>query len=318
MCEGGNTIWALAPAKINLHLDVLRRRPDGYHDIRSVVAPVSLYDRLRMDVTDGVIETAVDDQHLPFRERVDLGPGDVNLATRAARALQARAGYTGGARIRLEKRIPVAAGLGGGSADAAAVLLGLNELWGTGLPKTDLMEVGATLGADIPALVHGGLVVMEGVGEQVRPALPGWTSPGAGWWVVLFNPGFGVPTKDVYGRFKTRLTVTDALYKNMLASLRDDDSAAAGRSLFNALQDTVFRKYPLLEMLVEAIRRGGACGGLLSGSGATVFALVAGEDDARAVEQQVRGEMGPWLWSKVVRTLPDGVMVAHGPLEARV
>ena len=166
--SSSRTMRLAAHAKVNLTLEVLGMRPDGYHELRSVVTTIPLHDDVELlDAPAGemTVEMSGDGMEVPHV------PCEENLAVRAARALAAAAGVSRGVHIRIVKRIPVGAGLGGGSADAAAVLNGLNELWGLGLPKERLCEIGAEVGSDVPALVLGGMVLMEGRGERVRALL---------------------------------------------------------------------------------------------------------------------------------------------------
>ena len=302
-----------APAKVNLYLDVLGALDNGYHEIRSVVAPITLCDEVLLEPADGSIELVVEGT---WRELIEALPPEDNLAMRAAARLKAETGCAHGARIRLRKEIPVGGGLGGGSADAAAVLVGLNELWGTGLAREALITMGAGLGCDVPALVHGGLVCMEGMGERVAPVLQGAPNGNHCWWLVVVNPGFRVSTRDIYTRHSQSLTSRAPDYRKVLAALAEGNPVDIAAGMFNALQPTVFRKYPLIEMLVEGLKSAGAMGAMVSGSGASAFALVRDEAHGRQVESTLRDTIDYPCWSKVTRTLPDGVTVAHGPLEA--
>ncbi len=315
MCTG--TLSLSAPAKINLYLEVVGRRPDGYHDLRSVVVPVSLADRLEFEKTDSIVETSVTCIGIPIAADPGLADSRKNLATRAALLLKEKTGCKHGARIRIEKHIPVAGGLGGGSSDAAATLTGLNHLWETGLSCVELAKLAAGLGSDIPALVHGQAVCMNGIGERVKPILPK-TADGRrdGWWMLIVNPGFGVSTRDVYARYASPLTSPPARLKKVISAVAEGDLGMAASNLFNSLEAVVFRKYPLLEMIAGALAKAGALGVLLSGSGASIFALARDEAHAREIEIRARKTLDVFLWARVARTLPDGVMVAHGPLEA--
>jgi 4-diphosphocytidyl-2-C-methyl-D-erythritol kinase len=317
MRTGADTLNLLAPAKVNLFLDVLGKRPDGYHELRSLVVPIAICDTLTFERSHGPIEVICEGEALPHGNKDVLPEPGHNLATRAAQLLKETTGYPGGMRLHLRKHIPIGGGLGGGSADAAAVLTGLNRLWDMGLPVERLMELGARIGSDIPALVYGRAVRMEGRGERVTPVTCHWPS-GTAWWIVVVNPGFSVPTRDVYARHRTGLTSSDETYKCMTFALERGDVALAAANLHNSLEATVFAKYPLLQMVAERLREAGALGVLLSGSGASVFAVAASREHALAIEEQVRGDATPWLWTRVAQMLPDGVTVAHGPLEARV
>ena len=313
MCAEKRSVEVTAYAKVNLFLDVLRRREDGYHDIRSILVPVSLGDRIRIENAESGIETIMDGPGAVPCEGMAIGGSDNNLATKAGRLLKEKTGYPGGARIYLEKYVPVGGGLGGGSADAAAVLAGLNELWETGLSLEQLLAMAIRLGSDVPALLRGGAVCVEGMGEKVSPVFDCGQRPRAEWWLVLANPGFGVSTGDIYSRHVSSLTSRETQFTNMLTALREGDVAKAGPILFNALETTVFRKYPLLEMLVEHLRGCEAEGALLSGSGATVFALARDQAHAESIVERIRRLTGPWLWTAVVRTLPDGVIGSTRP-----
>jgi 4-diphosphocytidyl-2-C-methyl-D-erythritol kinase len=305
-----------APAKINLYLSILGTRNNGYHDIDSVLVPISLYDTVTLDITDCDIQTTVTTDGSKATEQIFHVQSKANLATIAAELLKEETGYKGGARIHVEKRIPVAAGLGGGSADAAAVLTGLNRLWDTGLSTAQLMEIGGRIGCDIPALVHGGPVRMEGLGERVTPVPIEPKNNGGSWWLVVANPGFGISTRDVYTRYSSSLTSTPIPTNSMDSALKEGNLDLAVEGLFNSLQAVVFKKYPLVEMMAETLEKAGASGVLLSGSGGSVFALARHEEHAREIHNRLEAAMTSSVWSRIVRTLPDGVMVAHGPLEA--
>jgi 4-diphosphocytidyl-2-C-methyl-D-erythritol kinase len=314
--KGNETIQISAPAKVNLFLEVLGKRPDGYHDLRSLVVPVSLCDEVTLCEGPG-LEVVCEEGGLPDGNAVMLPESDNNLAMRAAKLLQGKTGLAKGARIKIRKAIPIGGGLGGGSADAAAVLVGLNRLWGAGLPMEALMALGARLGSDIPAMVAGKAVRMEGRGERVTPLACRWPA-GQAWWLVVVNPGFSVPTRDVYARYRTGLTSFEEIFNKAAFALEKGDITLASACLRNSLEETVFRKYPLLGLLAERLKAAGALGVLLSGSGASVFAMAGSQAHALAVEECMRRETGAWLWTRVAQVLPDGVMVAHGPLEARV
>lgn len=315
-----------APAKINLYLEVLGERSDGYHEIRSLLSPVSLCDDITLELSDTNITTMV-----VCNADCERGTGlmgqdncicscssEENLATRAARLLKQASGYTGGAMISIDKHIPVGGGLGGGSADAAAVLLGLNELWGTGLSKSQLIELGAKIGSDVPAMVYGGAVRIEGIGEKVLSmnGKNGSKRPDSAWWVILVNPGFQISTKDVYSRCSSCLTSRDIPYRTICSAFEKGDLATVSCGLYNSLQEPVLKKYPLVGMIIDDLREAGAIGSLLSGSGSSIFGLARDENHAREVTEYIRKAYGYPVLSEVVRLLPDGVMVAHGPLEA--
>ena len=303
---------------MNLFLEVLDKRQDGYHDVRSLMAHISMCDVLTFERTRGPIQTTIRVEGIPIWPECRLSGARDNLATRAAIALREATGYRGGARIRLEKHIPVCGGLGGGSADAAATLRALNQLWQTGLSLKDLCHIARTLGSDVPAMVYGGMVTLGGMGDQVEPLTVRRDRRRSGWHVVVVNPGFGVATKDICTRYTSTLTSKCGQFRGIVCAVANWDIEATGRRLFNSLERTVFGKYPLLAMIADGLREAGARGVLLCGSGASVFALAGSRPHARTIARSIGRRMGPWLWTRVAEVLPDGVTVAHGPLEARV
>lgn len=299
-------IKVYACAKINLFLEVLGRRPDGFHEIKSVLAPLTLADRIEVELTDSKLEL-IAPQKIRLEgmlNSISLGPKTENLVMKAARLLQKVAGCQAGARIYLDKQIPVAGGLGGGSADAAAALTALNQLWETGLSRLELMGLSAELGCDVPALVHGGAVITTGKGEKVSELK--WHS---GWrpWVLLVNPGFGVSTKDIYKRYKESLTFSPEknTFRVLVDALKAGDTTTLKNNLHNALQQTVVNKYPLLRILADNLMRLSDKAALLSGSGATFFALVRNAEHGRELAQELRSVMQCPLWTCVAQIAGD-------------
>ena len=310
MHAGAAGCWVDARAKVNLTLEVLGKRPDGFHELRSVVMPVELADRVEIRVSsaagDVSLETVADGVALD-----SIGPDEANLACRAAVLVRGRFGVDRGVAIRLVKRIPVGGGLGGGSADAAAVLIGLDHLWGLRLSRLELAGLGAELGSDVPAQVHGGAVCVRGRGEHVTPLLTPGDGPAAAFWLVLANPGVAVSTAEVYRHCKGGLTGPPHLLHTIASSVRTGDVCGLAAALFNGLEPCVFGRYPETARLARGMRAAGALAVLLCGSGASVLAVVADE----AQGWRVRSALADGVWSVVTRTLPDGVMAAHGPLE---
>ena len=299
MVRAGSVITLDTPAKINLTLEILGKRPDGYHELRSIVMPVSLMDTV--SVTSTYAQVAMT---LTVSAGVDvskIGAADRNLAVRAARLMQERYRINAGARIHIHKRIPIGGGLGGGSADAAGVILGLNRLWELGLSREELMALGADLGSDVPALVHGGAVLMEGRGERVRGLFDG-DPPAAceGFWLVIANPGVMCPTPDVYRKWRGDLTPPPSILHNMTSSVRTSDVSAAAEALYNGLQRGVFESYPEVAQTATRLQEAGCLGVLLSGSGASVFGLA--RDEAHG--QSISRKLGSGLWHVLVRTCP--------------
>ncbi len=308
-----------APAKVNLTLEILDRRPDGYHNLRSILVPIALFDRLTVTPRPGSGTTcSTRSEGVDASEIGRLEPQQ-HLAVRAVDALRAAAGRDDGVHIDLIKRIPLGAGLGGGSADAAGVLVALDRLWGLDWPRGRLAQVGAQVGCDVPALVLGGAVAMEGVGERVTRLIPEGAAPVPGFWLVLAYPGAGVSTCAVYqalaerrsaGDWNSRLTDAPETFHSMRSFVRKGLVHGACRWLFNGLQKTVFDLHPETERFCTALRDAGALSSLLSGSGSAVFGLAESQEHA----ERIQARLGADVWSRVLQTLPDGVMAAHGPL----
>jgi 4-diphosphocytidyl-2-C-methyl-D-erythritol kinase len=269
-----------AGAKVNLALEILGKREDGYHELATVMQTVDLSDRLQLEEADG-LELRTDDLRLPADQ--------TNLALRAAIALGKAAAVTRGVRITLDKRIPMAAGLGGGSTDAAAVLVGLNRLWKLGWPIARLAEVAVELGMDVPFFLYGGSALATGRGEHLKRV------DGAGLALVLVNPGFGISTATAYG------AVTPALYsdgrraRRMAADLAAGSRASVARGLYNALEVAVAPAHPELLRIKAALVAAGALGAAMSGSGATVFGIARSMEQARQIQSRVtRGNWSAW------------------------
>ncbi|MBU1736078.1 MAG: 4-(cytidine 5'-diphospho)-2-C-methyl-D-erythritol kinase [Verrucomicrobia bacterium] len=293
-----------APAKINLFLDILGKRPDGYHNIKSIVLPISVYDRIVLENhPDGIETVAARDIQLPgIPWTMTLCRPEDNLTTRAARLLKEVTGHPGGVRIVLEKSIPIGAGLGGGSSDAAAVLKGLNTLWETSLSQDRLISLGIRLGCDIPALIHGGSLCMEGVGEQLTPIRRHTQNP---LWLLLVYPGLAVSTTDIYTRYKTGLTSTPPADKfhQVVSGLEQGVPAQVADGLYNALQATVFQKYPLLELIKNKLESAGALAVQLTGSGSTLYTLVQDADQGHALGRRLRKSIGCPAWTCVAQAI---------------
>src|SRR6267378_3910791 len=232
-----------AAAKINLTLEVLGRRNDGYHEIVTVMQAVDLSDRLVLEDAD-VLELRTTASDVPT--------DGTNLALRAAAALRDRAAVSRGARITLEKRIPVAAGLGGGSADAAAVLVGLNRLWGLRWPTARLAEVGVTLGMDVPFFLHGGAALGTGRGERLEPLAAGALA------LVLVSPRVGAGTAEIYGGVTPEMYSDGSRARQMVAALRSRRPATVAQSLYNGLERVAAARHPQVSQMEGALLAAGA------------------------------------------------------------
>lgn len=266
-------------AKVNLVLEVLGKRDDGYHELITVMQAVDLSDRITLEDADG----------LELRSRSADVPADGrNLALRAARALRDASGTSRGARITLDKRIPVAAGLGGGSSDAAAVLLGLNRLWRLRWPVERLDEVATTLGMDVPFFLRGGAARASGRGERIEPL----QSRALG--LVLVNPRFPVSTAEMYARV-TPAMYSDGRHAKTLAEQLRRGPARVAASLYNGLEAAAIAAYPPIGRVRMALLAAGALGALMSGSGPTVFGIARSFEHARQIRRRVtRGTWDCW------------------------
>ena len=266
------------PGKVNLHLSVGARRPDGYHDVTTVFQAVSLYD----DVT----ATPADDLSCTVSgEGADGLPADSrNLALAAALRLSAVAGVASGVRLHLLKSIPVAGGMAGGSADAAAALVACDALWQTGMAREDLETIAASLGSDVPFALHGGSALGVGRGERVSPVLVRGTFH----WVFALAER-GLDTAAVYEEHDRGDPQPEREPDGVLAALRAADVAALGRALHNDLQAAALRLRPALRRTLDAGLERGAIGAVVSGSGPTCAFLVQSKSDAVALAAGLAG-----------------------------
>ncbi len=264
-----------ANAKINLFLEVLDKRPDGYHNIETVFQSIDLHDVIILrGSSPGIIEVECDNPQVPLDSS--------NLAYRAAELLSRESGESFGAQIRIIKRIPVGAGLAGGSTDAAAALVGLNELWGLDYSTEELMCLGSKLGADVPFCILGGTALGRGKGDELTQLTPFSDVP-----IVLANPGFQVSTSWAYAALRN-LSLTRAR-KNaniLIAKMRRRDVSSIGGELFNIFESVVMGEYPLVGEIREELIQAGALGALMTGSGPTVFALARDTSGARHICEQ--------------------------------
>jgi 4-diphosphocytidyl-2-C-methyl-D-erythritol kinase len=287
------TITARVPAKINLQLSVGPLRADGYHDLVSVFHAVSLFDEVTVSHADrtSVVVSGEGTGEVPL--------GQANLAVKAVAALAKATGRRGrgpvGVRIEIRKRIPVAAGLAGGSADAAGTLVACNQLWGTGCSGTELGELAAHLGSDVPFALAGGTAVGLGRGEQLTRALVS----GSYHWVLAFGVA-GLATPDVYaacdrlraaraGDGGKAQAKAPALNTELMAALRSGDPAAVGPLLTNDLQPAALSLQPVLRRALAAGRQHGALGAIVSGSGPTCAFLASDADDASDLAVAITG-----------------------------
>ena len=277
-------------AKLNLTLDILRRRADGYHDLEMVMQAVSLHDTLTLTPGGEGLRVSTDLDYLPDDES--------NLAARAARRFfRARPELEVGLDIAITKRIPVCAGLGGGSSDGAAVLRGLNELTGAGLSVTELAALGADVGSDVPFCVLGGTALARGRGEQLTP-LP----PLPPCHVVICKPPFPISTPELFGRVDCRRIARRPDTAGVAAALEAGDLAGVARRMYNVFEDVLPpRKKAAVDQIKTELIAAGALGAIMSGSGPTVFGLFDRPDLAREAARRLGEEYRDTFLAEIPR-----------------
>jgi 4-diphosphocytidyl-2-C-methyl-D-erythritol kinase len=283
----------LSPCKINLLLNILGRRPDGFHELETVLQPVPIHDELQFERAQGGLELTCNDPRLPVDGR--------NLVHRAASAFLSEAGLGEGVRMHLEKRIPMEAGLGGGSGNAASTLLGLNELWDHPLKFHQLRRLAASLGSDVVFFLEDRPALALGRGESVEWQDPFVLLRGCG--LLLVHPGFGVSTPWAYrelARFPKALEGNPGRGRKLMESLRGNDWSAAVGQFYNSLEAPVLEKYPLLGLYQEHLRAQGALVAMMSGSGSTTFALSANQREAERLRESLLVKFGASCWTSVV------------------
>ncbi len=266
-----DSIKIKAPAKINLTLDVTGRRPNGYHDLRMIMQTIDLFDEITI--------TKIPEEEIRFcmnKELPDKIPPEKNLVWKAARLIKEHSKITGGFSIYLEKNIPAAAGLAGGSSDCAATLLGINDLCKLGLSMDELCELGVTLGADVPFCIRKGTMLSEGIGEILTP-LPS-LSP---LWVLLIKPDISVSTAYVYTHLNLERLTGHPDTEYMLDCINRRDDASLAKGLANVLETVTIPEYPVLAELKDFFLKEGAIGSLMSGSGPTTYGIYQDEILAR-------------------------------------
>lgn len=287
-----STVTRQSPCKVNLLLNILRKREDGFHELETVMQPVQLCDQLEVkQAASGITLTC----SLPT-----LPVDGSNLVHKAATAFLHTAAITDGVKIHLEKRIPLAAGLGGGSGNAAHTLCALNELFGLPLPTTKLQELAAALGSDVPFFLQSQPALAYGRGELVQPLAPFPALRGAH--LLLIHPGFGISTAWAYqslAKFPDALHGKVGRAQQLISLLQTADLAAAGRALYNSLEAPALAKHPLLALYQEFLRANGAPAVLMSGSGSTTFAILPHRESADRLRERFLAKFGSSAWTSV-------------------
>ncbi|CAG7914894.1 MULTISPECIES: 4-(cytidine 5'-diphospho)-2-C-methyl-D-erythritol kinase [Mammaliicoccus] len=269
-------IYETAPAKINLTLDTLYKREDGYHEVEMIMTTIDLNDRLTFECRDdGEIIIDVEHNFVPSDHR--------NLAYKAAKLMQDRYNIKKGVKISLEKSIPISAGLAGGSSDAAATFRGLNELWGINESLETLSELASEIGSDISFCIYGKTALCQGRGEKITH-LP--KPPSA--WVVIAKPDIGVSTPEIYGALDLE-NKDEVQTQACLKAIENNDYASMCQSLGNSLEKVTMQLYPEVEKLKNTMSNTGVDAALMSGSGPTIYGFVQKERQAKQVYNALMG-----------------------------
>ncbi len=272
-----NTIIKKAYAKVNLGLDVIRRREDGYHEVRMIMQTVDLYDILAFTRREepGIVVTT---------DRDELPGDENNLVYKAARLLTETYFIKEGIKIELQKRIPMAAGMAGGSTDAAAVFHGMNEMFELGMSEDEMCTLGVKIGADVPYCIKGGTALAEGIGEMLTrlPDTPGCM-------VLIAKPNIDVSTKFVYENLHAEKLDCHPDIDGMRAAIEAGDLRGVARRMGNVLETVTVKAYPVIGEIKEAMMKKGAWNALMSGSGPTVFGIFGEEEEARAAYDEIAG-----------------------------
>jgi 4-diphosphocytidyl-2-C-methyl-D-erythritol kinase len=270
-----NSAEMKARAKINLSLDVLRKREDGYHEVKMIMQLVQLHDRISLDIIPKGIQVVTDCPWLPA--------GNGNTVYRAAELIKNRFSISKGIRIKIRKRIPVAAGLAGGSSDAAAVIKGMNRLFDLKLGERELMAIGKQVGADVPYCIMGRTALAEGIGELLTElqALPRLH-------IVLIKPKIHISTKWVYENLDLDKVRQRPDTDRLLKAITEGNFRDLARNMVNVLETVTIKKYPVIGEIKERLLSLGAAGSLMSGSGPTVFGIFEGRHAARLAYNSIK------------------------------
>jgi 4-diphosphocytidyl-2-C-methyl-D-erythritol kinase len=278
--------------KINLFLDIICKRSDGYHNIESVFQSVDLHDELSIELLPSGLEVSCDNPDIPSDSR--------NLAAKAFLAIREVLNYRGGVRISIKKRIPAGAGLGGGSSNAAVVLEAFNHLLQSGLSEKELCQIAQRLGADVPFFLHGGLAAVWGIGERVMPLPP----PSKDFLVIAVPSGVSVPTALAYSKVNTpeclapppeSFSQCGPRFRSFVASMEPllplSMNMPLIQNLYNGLETPVFKLFPQVAQLKQAMLSSGAKAALMSGSGSAVFGIAESPDDAVLIQRRLNSSL---------------------------
>lgn len=262
-------------AKINLSLDVIRKREDGYHEVAMIMQQIDLYDVIKLEKTPSGIWLDSDCDYIPLDNR--------NIAFQAAEKMIERFDIKSGVKITLDKKIPVAAGLAGGSTDAATVLKGMVDLFELEIAKEELMAIGKSIGADVPFCIMGGAALAEGIGESLTP-IKGMKHV----WILLVKPNVGVSTKDVYGNLNIPGLKERPDTEVLLKALEDEKNRIVCDNMVNVLESVTIKMHPIIKDIKLKLKNYGAQGVMMSGSGPTVFSIFNDYDKAKKAEKNMK------------------------------
>jgi 4-diphosphocytidyl-2-C-methyl-D-erythritol kinase len=280
-------------AKVNLSLNILGKRPDGFHELETVMQPVNVFDELSFERGGNGVQLTCDEPSLPVDGK--------NLVYRAAEAFLKQQHLNEGIRIHLKKSIPLAAGLGGGSGNAATTLLGVNELFGSPLSIQALETIAATLGSDIPFFLHDKPALATGRGEKVQPLGNFEALRGKAFFLV--HPGFGISTPWSYqnlARFPEALNGRTGRAQRLVSLLQAGDLKTAESEIYNSLEAPAFDKFPVLSLYKDFLRTNGALYSLMSGSGSTTFAIAENLAAAEGLAEKFKARFGNQGWTATV------------------
>lgn len=262
--------------KINLYLEVINKREDGYHELQMVMQSISLYDRV-------IVREIEKDEILLNTNSPYIPKDDGNIAVKAAKLIKEAYHIDKGVEITIQKNIPVAAGLAGGSANAAGVLKGLNELWGLGLSEEVLRDLGLSLGADVPFAVMEGAAIAEGIGERLTP-ISGLKNT----WMVLCKPSISVSTPEVYKELNLSVLEEKPLSKEFLAAIENRNLRVISKTMYNALESVTLKKHAVIEDIKKKMMQYNAIGTMMTGSGPTVFGIFKDQEQAKKAAQNLK------------------------------
>jgi 4-diphosphocytidyl-2-C-methyl-D-erythritol kinase len=282
-----------SPCKVNLLLNILGKRADGFHELETVMQPLNFCDEISFERGGNSIQLSCSDKRLPVNSK--------NLVYRAAENFMSAATISDGIKIHLEKKIPLAAGLGGGSGNAATTLLVLNELFGQPLSNSKLTELAATLGSDIPFFLQNKPALAVGRGEKIQPleAFPALRGKA----LLLIHPGFGISTPWAYqnlARFPEALNGQKGRAEELVAKLQANDLPAVADGLYNSLEAPALEKFPILALFQDFLHANSAQAALMSGSGSTTFGICENVSAAESLAEKFKSKFGLNYWTAVV------------------